>query len=178
MIKKIIVASLNPVKIEAARQCFKLALPNQEFIVSGVEAKSGISNQPLSDKETKKGANNRIESAKIISPGADFYMAFEGGVEDHDGVMEEFAWSVVVSKEGKRGEARSASFVVPAKLRNMVIEQGLEMGDANDILFNLENSKQAGGVVSGLSNGLITRTDYYVHMGILALLPFIHPELY
>ncbi|MBN2884490.1 DUF84 family protein [Patescibacteria group bacterium] len=177
-IKNIIVASLNPVKIEAARQCFERAFPEQEFIVSGVAAKSGVSDQPLSNEETKRGASNRLESAKLLSPGADFYMAFEGGVEDVDGVMEEFAWALIISQDGKRGEARSASFIVPAQLRKMVIEQGLEMGNANDLLFNLKNSKQAGGVVSGLTNGIINRTDYYVHMGTFALLPFIHPELY
>lgn len=177
-VKNIIVASLNPVKIEAARRCFESAFPDLEFNVSGVAAKSGVSDQPLSDEETRQGALNRLQSAQLLNTGADFYMAFEGGVEDKNGVMEEFAWAILVSKEGKRGEARSASFIVPAKLRTMLIEQGLEMGDATDILFNLKNSKQADGIVGSLTKGLISRTDYYVHTGIFALLPFIHPELY
>jgi len=176
--KKVVVASLNPVKIEAARLSFERVFPEESFDFIGVSAQSGVSNQPLSDKETKIGVYNRLQSAQSLQAEADYYIAFEGGVEDKENGLEIFAWTAIINSEGKRGEARSASFIVPAKMRDLVIEQKMEMGDANDILFNLENSKQKAGGIASLSKGLITRTDYYVHIGILALVPFIHPDLY
>jgi inosine/xanthosine triphosphatase len=176
--KKVVVASLNPVKIESARRSFERAFPDQVFDFIAVAAKSNVSDQPLSDKETKIGVNNRLQSAQLLNPDADYYIAFEGGVEDKENGLEIFAWTAILDKEGKKGEARSASFIVPAKMRELVIEQKMEMGDANDVLFNLENSKQKAGGIASLSKGLITRTDYYVHMGVLALVPFMHPDLY
>ena len=176
--KTVIVASLNPVKIEAARLSFLRAFPGEEFSVSGVAAKSGVSDQPASDEETKQGALNRLQAAKVLSPGADYYMAFEGGIEDKPDYLEEFAWSTVMDAQGKIGRARGAAFVSPSVLRDLVINQGMEVGDATDIIFKQENSKQKIGIVGHLTNSALTRTEYYVQTGIFALIPFIHPELY
>ncbi|MDD2680783.1 MAG: inosine/xanthosine triphosphatase [Patescibacteria group bacterium] len=176
--KTVVVASLNPVKIEAARLSFERVFPEQVFNFIGVAAQSGVADQPLSDKETRMGVNNRLHSAQLLSPEADYYIAFEGGVEDKEDGLEIFAWISIIDSSGKRGKARSASFILPNKIRELVIDQGLEMGDANDILFNLKNSKQKAGGIASLSKGLIARTDYYVHTGILALVPFMHSDLY
>lgn len=178
MIKKIVVASLNPVKIEAARLSFARAFSGEEFSLSGVAAVSGVASQPLSDVETRQGALNRLQSAKSLEPGADFYIAFEGGVEDKEGRLAEFAWAAVLSADGRSGEARSATFFGPDGFRDLVIGQGMEVGEATDVLFNEKNSKQKIGAVGNFSRGAVTRTDFYVQPGILALLPFIHPELY
>mgnify|MGYP001809898306 CR=1 FL=1 len=175
--KNVVVASLNPVKLEAARLSFSQAFPNEEFTFVGVAALSGVPDQPLSKVETLQGAQNRLVSAQALHPGADFYIAFEAGIEDNEGVMEEFAW-VVTTDGHKSGKACSALFLAPPRLRALVIEQGLEVGDATDILFNEENSKQKIGAVGQLTKGAVTRTTLYVQPGILALLPFIHPELY
>jgi len=178
MIKKIVVASLNPVKIEAGRLSFTRAFPGEEFKVSGVVAVSGVPDQPLSDAETKQGALNRLQSARSLEPGADFYIAFEGGVENKEHYLEEFAWVAVVAADNRRGEARSAAFVAPERLRQLVIDQGLEVGMAADLIFNEKNSKHSVGITGLLSKGALNRIDFYVQPGILALLPFIHPELY
>jgi inosine/xanthosine triphosphatase len=41
-----------------------------------------------------------------------------------------------------------------------------------------ENSKHQGGTVGKLTQGVIDRTAYYEHTAILALIPFINPQLY
>lgn len=175
--KKIIVASLNPVKIAAAELAFKRVFPEEIINIQGVAAKSEVSDQPLSNEETYLGALNRIKSAQALLKEADFYIAFEGGVADVNGVLEEFAW-IIVSDNSRISHSRSASFSTPTILRDLVINQGLEMGEAADIVFNDENIKQKMGVVGCLSKGLVNRSDLYVQPAILALLPFIHPDLY
>jgi len=175
--KKIIVASLNPVKIEAANLAFSRVFPEEKFIIQGVAVKSGVSDQPLSNKETYQGALNRIKSAQTLEGEADYYIAFEGGAEDVNGVLEEFAW-IVISDKDNIGHARSASFSAPPALRDLVIEKGLEMGDAADIVFKDKNIKQKMGAVGCLSKGVINRSDLYVQPAILALLPFINKSLY
>lgn len=176
--QKIIVASLNPVKIEAARLAFSQAFLQVNFEIQGVNAVSGVSDQPLSNQETKLGALNRIKSARLLHVDADFYFAFEGGAEDNEAVLEEFAWVAIEDRSGQANQSRSASFIIPDTLRHLIINQGLEMGDAADRVFNDNNIKQKGGAVGALSNHLVTRTDLYVQAAILALLPWIRPELY
>jgi inosine/xanthosine triphosphatase len=175
--KKIIVASLNPVKIEAASLAFNQVFPGEQLNIQGVAAQSGVSDQPLSDEETYLGALTRIQFAKDLIKDVDFYIAFEGGAEDIDGVLEEFAW-IVVSDGDRVSHSRSASFSAPAALRDLVIDKGLEMGEAADIIFNDKNIKQKMGAVGCLSKGLVNRTDLYVQPTILALIPFISPDLY
>jgi len=175
---KIIVASLNPVKIEAARVAFSRAFPQVNFEINGVNAISGVSDQPLSDQETKLGVLNRIKSARLLDAEADFYFAFEGGAEDKEGLLEEFAWVAIEDKNGRANQSRSASFIIPETLRHLIIHEGLEMGEAADRIFNDNNIKQKGGAVGALSNNLVTRTDLYVQAAILAFLPWLRPELY
>jgi len=175
---KIIVTSLNPIKIEAARLAFSRAFPQSSFEIKGCSANSGVSNQPLSDQETKLGALNRIKSAQLLESNADFYFSFEGGAEDKEGLLEEFAWVAIEDKNGRANQSRSASFIIPETLRHLIIHEGLEMGEAADRIFNDNNIKQKGGAVGALSNNLVTRTDLYVQAAILAFLPWLRPELY
>lgn len=65
----IAVGSKNQVKIRAARNGFKKVLKYTEeeaeslLTLEGFDVPSGISDQPLSDEETLKGAINRAEAA-------------------------------------------------------------------------------------------------------------------
>jgi non-canonical (house-cleaning) NTP pyrophosphatase len=69
---KIIVSSNNPVKINATLSGFQQMFPEEVFEIEGVTVDTGVSNQPLSDKETFTGASNRIKAIKDLKPQADF----------------------------------------------------------------------------------------------------------
>ncbi len=58
---KIFVGSLNPVKINAVTLAASESWPNVE--VYGLDVPSGISDQPMSDEETRKGAVARARAA-------------------------------------------------------------------------------------------------------------------
>ncbi|MCA9397312.1 inosine/xanthosine triphosphatase [candidate division WWE3 bacterium] len=175
--KKVIVASKNPVKIAATENGFNKAFPSESFEFEGVSVESGVSEQPMSEEETLRGAVNRAENAKKLEPEADFWVGIEGGLEEIDEEMEAFAWMVVISKDGKMGKGRSGSFFLPRKVTEL-IREGKELGEADDIVFNRENSKQKSGSVGILTNDIITRATYYEPAIIFALVPFINPELY
>jgi len=51
---KIVVASKNPVKIEAALQGFQAMFPDEQFEAEGVSAKSEVSDNPMSHEESRK----------------------------------------------------------------------------------------------------------------------------
>ena len=75
------------------------------------------------------------------------------------------------------GKAKTATFPLPKKISNL-LKEGYELGDADDMVFKRSNSKQKNGAVGILSDNLITRTDYYTHAIILALIPFTNSKLY
>lgn len=87
-----------------------------------------------------------------------------------------FAWIVIFGKN-KQGKARSSTLVVPKKAA-VLVQQGMELGHADDIIFGRNNSKQQNGAVGILTGDVITRTVYYVDTVVLALIPFKNQELY
>ena len=78
-----------------------------------------------------------------------------------------------IKSKNKIGKARTASFFLPTKIKDL-IEQGYELGEADDFVFGLENSKKKNGAVGILTKGIINRTSYYSDAIILALIPFIN----
>ena len=68
MRKKVIVASHNPVKINAVQAAFATMFPGDTVTVTGVTISSGVAEQPLSDAETYQGAFNRAVNAQKAVP--------------------------------------------------------------------------------------------------------------
>lgn len=175
--KKIIVASKNPVKIRAALEGFNQMFPEEAFDIEGVSVVSGVSDQPMSNAETLQGARQRVENAYVAHTSADFWVGIEGGIEETHGEMEAFAWIVVKSKEGKVARGRTGAFFLPPRVAELVRE-GKELGEADDIVFGKTNSKQDNGAVGLLTDNAIHREHYYTHAIILALIPFKKKDLY
>jgi inosine/xanthosine triphosphatase len=174
--KKIIVASQNPVKIKAALQGFQEMFPEESFIAEGHSVPSGVSDQPLGNEETFAGAHTRALAAQQQLPEADYWIGIEGGNIIEAQSMEVMAWVVVLSKQ-QMGKARTAGFFLPPRVIAL-IDQGYELGHADDIIFGVENSKQTGGSSGLLTKGVMNRLRFYVPAVILALIPFLQPELY
>jgi inosine/xanthosine triphosphatase len=174
---RIVVASTNQVKIEAARLGFVRLFPDQAWEAVGVAAQSGVSDQPMSDADTLTGALNRSRAAQTARPEADYWVGIEGGCEDTARGLEAFAWVVVRGPGGRLGQARSGTFVLPPAVADLV-RQGVELGEADDRVFGRQNSKQANGAIGLLTGDAIDRVALYEHALILALVPFFRPELY
>jgi len=171
--KKVLIASRNPVKINATKKAFKEVFSDR-FEFKGVSVDSLVSDQPMSNNETLKGATNRLQNIKHLE--ADYLVSIEGGVDLLDNNYEAFAW-IVISDKNKIGKAKTASFALPLKISKL-IKEGYELGDADDMVFKRSNSKQQNGAVGILTNNLIDRAEYYVHAIILALIPFTNSKLY
>lgn len=173
---KIVVASKNPVKVEATRAAFAALMPETTLEMVPVNIASGVADQPMSDAETHRGARNRASNANNEHPDADYCVGLEGGIDVFDDQLMAFAWMAVMNQERQLACARSATLPLPAAVRAL-IDTGLELGEANDKVFATTNSKQAGGAYGLLSNGLCTRESIYTQTLILALLPFVN-EIY
>ncbi|MGB1288969.1 MAG: inosine/xanthosine triphosphatase [Aggregatilineales bacterium] len=174
MTKTILIASQNPVKIEATRQGFVAMFPDETFSVSGISVSSGVSDQPMNRAETLQGAKNRAQNAVVAQPEHDFFVGIEGGVADNNGRLEVFAW-VFVLHQGQTGSAQTGIFYLPQEVTKL-IHAGYELGDADDKVFGRNNSKQQSGSIGLLTGDALTRTSYYVQAVIMALIPFKHPD--
>ncbi len=174
--KKVIIASQNPVKIQAVKNGFEKMFPDENFEFVDVSVPSNVASQPATDHETFTGATNRVNNASHEIKDADFYVGIEGGIETMGEEMEAFAWVVIKSKE-KYGKAKTGTFFLPKKIV-VLIKEGKELGEADDIVFKRYNSKQQNGAVGILTNDVTDRTKYYVDAVVLALVPFKNPDLY
>ena len=174
--QKIIVASKNPVKINAVKLGFENMFSDKRFEMEGLSVPSGVRDQPMDDEETLRGAKQRAGNAREALPAADYWIGVEGGIETQgDGFMA-FAWVYVLGKE-QQSCARSSAFLLPPKVSEL-IRQGMELGAADDVVFGESNSKQKGGAVGLLTNDRMDRTKRYADTVMLSLIPFLHPALY
>jgi inosine/xanthosine triphosphatase len=172
----LVVASTNPVKLQAASNGFQRLFPGSELNVVAAEVSSDVAHQPTSDDETLRGALSRSANAQAAQPHADYWIGIEGGIQPIGQEMTAFAWIVVRSKE-MLGKGRSGTFFLPPAVAEL-IRQGKELGEADDVVFGRSNSKQENGAVGLLTDNAIDRAQLYEHAMVLALIPFKNESLY
>ncbi|EGQ8310671.1 non-canonical purine NTP phosphatase [Vibrio parahaemolyticus] len=168
--QKVVIASLNPAKINAVKSAFQSAFPQQAFEFVGISVPSEVADQPMTNEETHRGAVNRVKNAKVEMPTADFYVGLEAGIEGNV----TFAWMVIES-DTHRGESRSASLMLPPEVLAQLADTN-ELGDVMDKVYGTENIKQKGGAISLLTQNQLTRSSVYHQALILALIPFTNPD--
>lgn len=173
---QVIVASLNPVKIEATRQGFSHMFPQHPVLIEPLAVPSGVRPQPIGQDETRQGAINRANSAAQQRPDAAYTAGIEGGVAWEDEALCVFAWVAVRNRAGRLGTAQTGLFYLPQEVARLIRDEGIELGEADDRVFGQTNSKQANGSIGLLTDNALTRTDYYVQAVMMALIPFKKPH--
>jgi len=172
----ILVGSLNPIKINAVSNAFASVFPNKDIQCNGIHAPSGVSDQPMTAYETREGAINRAQFCKTSGVIADYYVALEGGIDlTQDGPMT-FAYFAILNMQ-QQSIGRSASLPLPVCVYES-LKLGKELGDVMDELFNTTNVKQKGGAIGLLTNNSANRESIYTQALVLALAPFINPNLF
>jgi len=166
----------------------------------------GVSDQPFGDVETKEGAKNRAQAAYDAACSEqecpDFCIGLEGGLEKQNNELWCMAWIAIIGSNSNSciaakaeddkyipkernnsssiswGYSKTSSFLLPPALCDLVINHNMELGHADDKIFQRVNSKHGQGTIGKLTDGEIDRSDYYVHALKQALIPWIRPELY
>lgn len=172
----VVVGSQNPVKIAAARAGFGDLLGAAEFV--GAAAESGVAEQPVGDEETIQGASNRARAALAAVPEAAMAVGLEGGVVEIDGALYCCAWCAVLERAtGRLGLASTGRCQLPPPVAQL-IRAGMELGNADDLVFGRENSKQGEGAVGLLTRGRIDRTAFYAPAVTMALARFLNVPVF
>jgi inosine/xanthosine triphosphatase len=144
-IYSIAIGSLNPVKVQAVEDAFTLVFPEFKILSKGIEVSSGVSNQPMSDEESIRGARKRAKDARDVCD-ADFGVGIEGGLQKTDGLWFDTGWIVVVDKKGNEGIGSTIKMEVPEMILQM-IHDGKELGEVIDVVFGTDNAKQKKGIL-------------------------------
>lgn len=173
---KVAIGSDNPVKISAVKKAFNKVWPKTKFDFVGIKVSSGVSHQPMSDRETIQGATNRARRARDFAK-ADFGVGLEGGIQKIGNKWFDCGWIVVMDKKGNTGVGSSLRMHVP-RIMMTYVKKGMEIGTIDDMLFNVKNSKKGTGHFGLMSNNLITREKGYIEAVISALARFINPQLF
>lgn len=147
------VGSSNPAKVEAVRSLFAEA--------NGLEVPSGVSDQPMSDEETRTGALNRARAC--IASGAGLGIGLEGGVMESESGMLSVNWGALVDESGYEVVAAGARYPLPEEIAEG-IRSGQELGDLIDRFTARQNVRQKEGAVGIFTDGRVTRRDFYVHI--------------
>lgn len=177
---RIVVGSLNPVKIAAAEKTFQPygASHLDKITICGLPAKSGVREQPISLEETIVGATRRATDAltlDILERGdetaADLSVGVESGVFSQklaDCSVEMFEVCVCALVRRRIPDCRSRAFVglssawvVPPKIARRLVAEHIDLDEAafrEDLTEKRKIGKKEG-LIGLLSKGCVTRED-------------------
>ena len=171
---RVVVGSTNPAKVAAASAV--LARAGCDARVDALAVASGVSDQPVGDAETIRGATQRARAVLAVTD-ADLAIGIEGGVVDEGGHMRTCAWAAIVSRDGRIGIGGSLAMVLPDRVAALV-RDGVELGIAMDRVTGGHDTKRGAGAVGILTSGLVDRQRAYESLVTYALARFLTPDLY
>lgn len=134
----------------------------EEVNYINVDAPSEVSEQPISDEETRQGAINRALNSLKMSE-ADLNFGLEGGVRTIDGKMYCCNWGALVLKNGTEITAAGALFLLPDEIADE-IRKGKELGPVMDIYTNEKGIRHNKGAVGVFTANLVNRTEMFEHI--------------
>ncbi|HET7579888.1 MAG TPA: DUF84 family protein [Bacillales bacterium] len=147
------VGSTNPAKVKAVKEVFPSA--------RGVNVDSGVSDQPMSDEETRTGALHRARAC--VENGARIGIGLEGGVMESDAGLLSVNWGALVDENGTEVVASGARYPLPPEIA-AALRSGKELGDVMDAFTERKDVRKKEGAVGIFTNGQMTRRELYVHL--------------
>ena len=156
---RIIVGSTNKVKVDAIKKIFL------DYEVTGKPMASHVSDQPLSDEETIKGAINRALGAKRYG---DIGIGLEGGVQQTSFGMLVISYGALVDVNHKIYIAGGMRILLPFEVWKEIYN-GRELGHIMDEYASKVGVKHDEGAVGVLTNNVVKRQEVFEHIGKLLL---------
>lgn len=178
------VGSRNPTKVGAVRRTLERVMAEQLLPITGLEVRgvavpSGVSDQPVGQEETRQGALERARRvlAELAPERAEWGVGIEGGIVQLEEGLFTTAWCAIVDRHANTSFGGGLIMPLPPPMVRD-LEAGYELGEATDRLYQVQNSKHAGGALGYLSKGLHSRQGAYEAIFIYALTSFLNPQLY
>ena len=170
---KVVVGSLNPVKVNAVRRAFRLLC---DPVVKGTKVVSGVSAQPIGLQEILLGALNRATQA-LKAEEADYGVGIEAGAILADAGPIEIQVAVISDRSSRVSIGLSQGFMLPLHW----LDELLDRVELEEIVTRNIGRKDIGeklGFIGYLTYGLVTRTELSYNAVLMALVPRLNPNLY
>ena len=172
---KVIVGSMNPVKLNATINILKKIYNNLD--VSAVNVDSGIPDQPFGLNETIKGAINRAKNA--FSDEYDLSVGIESGLMETPNSLTgyiDLQWCAIFDGDIVTLGVSSGFEYHPEVVKEVL--NGVEVGDVMDKITGIEELGQKKGAVSYLSRDMLNRTENTEQCVLTAMIPRLNKEVY
>ncbi|MCG5103845.1 DUF84 family protein [Oceanobacillus alkalisoli] len=153
---KVRIGSKNPTKIHACEAVFK------EYTVEGISVPSGVSPQPKTDEETRRGAINRAIAAFNLRE-TDIGVGLEGGVMLLNGSLYLTNWGALAVSHDEIYTAAGARIALPSAFLPE-LKQGKELGDIMEEYAQKENIRSNEGAIGIFTNDQIDRSTMFTHV--------------
>lgn len=173
------VGSSNPAKIKAVESALKKL--RIKASVKSCRVKTTIGLQPLSLRETLRGAIERAHNARTLLS-ADLGVGLEAGMVSFPATISgylNFQICAIVDRDGGVTVGASPGFEFPTQAVRKVISG--EAAELEEVMEKISGEKRIGekyGAIGFLTRNVVTRQDLGEHAMIMALIPRLNPELY
>lgn len=174
---KILMGTINPGKIQGAKQAFEKYFEDVE--IEGVKVSSEVNDQPIND-EIFQGVRNRVKNVRRYAEEngieADYYVASEAGIINLSGEWIDINAVVIEDKEGYQSLGISQGFPVPEKYMKEIRET--ELGKVMDRIFSGKELAKGKGGISILTKDVVSRIELTQNAFIMALIKHINGDLW
>ncbi|MGN7469673.1 DUF84 family protein [Brevibacillus sp. SAFN-007a] len=140
-----------------------------------VSVPSGVSAQPMSEKETIAGAINRAKAALAAIPEAHIGLGLEGGLMyDPEFTRHWYLISVCAAWNGSELYlGKGLAFPIPRQAAERIMAEGIELNVIIDEWGQTSGSNHSGGAYALLTDGRVNRADVFCEAVIAATTPFL-----
>ncbi len=173
MTVKIAIGTKNRAKTQAVQKVVKMYI-KKAIVFEAVSVNSDVSEQPMSDEETRQGAMNRAKATLTVTD-AQFGLGLEGGVKMLDGVMYLCNWAALATKTGQVYTAAGAQIPLPKEIA-LEIQKGRELGPVMDDYAQQVNTREHSGAIGVFTNGYVDRQAMFEHILTLLLGQYLYFE--
>lgn len=170
---KVIIGTKNKAKTSAVIAVVSTYFPEAAFEL--IDVASGVSEQPMSNEETRQGAINRAKAALSSVEGAEWGFGLEGGVYELDGQMYCCNWGAMALCTGEVFSCAGASFMLPEVVASRV-RSGEELGPVMDDYTKISNIRQHAGAIGIFTNGLVDRKEMFEHIMMLLIGQYLYSQ--
>lgn len=147
----IVIGSTNPLKIKAVKNVVE---PNGIRVVS-YSASSGVSSQPMSEKDTRQGAINRAEDS-LNNTNAEIGIGLEAGIVFLDDKVYLTHWGALVDRCGNRYISNAPIILLPSEYKKSLLA-GKNLEEIMHRSTGIENLGRKEGAVGIFTDNQLTR---------------------
>lgn len=163
---RIAVASERDAKIDAVKLAVDDQYPDNLIEVVGRKVSSGVSDQPMTDEETLRGAKNRAWRLLENYQDIDIAAGLEGGIREVDeGLFVVTGVVYLLDRSGVIGLGEAPGVPIPDDVMKLIhginnAGEGMDMSEAVSQAYGTDTltNRDCTGVIT---DGYLSATDYY-----------------